>query len=392
MTRRFIALKTSGASTDLIRYQGLQRMRFVHGNILLYLGLRDARTWQRLSYNRKRSSAWCHRVARTAMMCGLILHYSGIMLESNASQVMLTVQVCTCCDFVFLWLIMLLEVVLAYKLLVVPWLHWGWRPFRVVVCICHPRGRTFIWRMRVIETLDIPTAINAPVLASKKKDLPSLTRPTPLHVESERHDVRESFRAEIVVPIKRIALHFESWCAPLACGKGVECVGSVGPTSRTRLRNRAGGRAANESWAWRSWPAGGSGKRLQKERGEETDYMLVMRLDKGSSKGRILVIKYVHPGWADSWGGSDCGALDACSIIIHEISHQPSLPFSGCAGRPELRAPIISGVTRVELLILQAHWEPYRARHVSIEHVAVSSRAILERQSISLESHTTVSS
>ena len=64
----------------------------------------------------------------------------------------------------------------------------------------------------------------APVSASKKKALPNPTHLITMHAESVRHDVRESFRAEIVVPIKRNALHLETVCALLDCGKGVDAL------------------------------------------------------------------------------------------------------------------------------------------------------------------------
>ena len=80
---------------------------------------------------------------------------------------------------------------------------------------------------------------------------------------------------------------------PFGLQEGRRCVGSVDPTLGTRPRVRAGGRAANDICAWRSWRAGGCGERLERELGEETDYMLAMRLDRGNSEGRILVIKYL---------------------------------------------------------------------------------------------------
>ncbi len=60
----------------------------------------------------------------------------------------------------------------------------------------------------------------APVSANKKKNLPILATPATLQAGSSRCDARESFGAEIVAPIKRNALHFETVCALLAFGKG----------------------------------------------------------------------------------------------------------------------------------------------------------------------------
>lgn len=110
-----------------------------------------------------------------------------------------------------------------------------------------------------------------------------------MHAESCRHDVRESFGAGIVVPIKWNALHFETVYALLACGKGVDALAVCALLERTRLRNCAGGWAANENCAWRAWRAGRGGERVRKELEEKADYMLAMRLDKGSRRR-------AHPG------------------------------------------------------------------------------------------------
>ena len=64
----------------------------------------------------------------------------------------------------------------------------------------------------------------APPCQPVKKNLPGVIRVITMHAGSGRTDIRESFRAEIVVPIKRNALHFETVCALLACGKGVDAL------------------------------------------------------------------------------------------------------------------------------------------------------------------------
>ncbi len=60
--------------------------------------------------------------------------------------------------------------------------------------------------------------------ANKKKTLPIVATLAPLHAGSGRCDVRKSFGAEIVAQIKRNALHFETVCALLAFGKGVDAL------------------------------------------------------------------------------------------------------------------------------------------------------------------------
>ena len=61
----------------------------------------------------------------------------------------------------------------------------------------------------------------APVSASKKKSLPNATRLATLHAVSDRRNVRESFRAEIVVQFPRNALHHETVCALWIAGRAL---------------------------------------------------------------------------------------------------------------------------------------------------------------------------
>ena len=60
----------------------------------------------------------------------------------------------------------------------------------------------------------------APLCQPVKKNLPDPARLTTLHAESGMPDVRESFRAEIALQIKRIGLHFETVMRPFGLPKG----------------------------------------------------------------------------------------------------------------------------------------------------------------------------
>ena len=71
-----------------------------------------------------------------------------------------------------------------------------------------------------------------PLCQPVKKNLPSLTRLTTMQAGSGRHNVRQSFGAEIVAPMKRNALHFEKMRALLACRKGVDALAVCAPLKR----------------------------------------------------------------------------------------------------------------------------------------------------------------
>lgn len=73
----------------------------------------------------------------------------------------------------------------------------------------------------------------APVSANKKKPLPILAGLlTTREAGCGKGNVRESFSAEIVGPIKWNALHFETVCALWACGKGVDALAVRAPLKR----------------------------------------------------------------------------------------------------------------------------------------------------------------